>query len=281
MPYGFDGLTNRQIADDWTKDDGVAMAMARDPTSAASVLAAAPSGQRTALLKCTAERAAHEANVSILRWCFDSGLEEIPPSGLNNELVHAACFSLSPDVFSVLIDHGLDLNGHHSEFIGDALSYAASCGSIELMRFLLENGTDPNKAWGCYEYDAAVWAVVEPKRSPEILQLMLQYGWTQENSTAHIAAAEIGDLDILELLVEAGADLECSEPWQDTPDSEGFRERGTALYRAALRGKEACASYLVRKGANPGYEDKLGRSCLWAAKEGGNEKIIRLLEQSN
>lgn len=45
---------------------------------------------------------------------------------------------------------------------------------------------------------------------------MLQHGQMQKESSAHIVAADLGNLEVLKLLVEAdpGIDLEHAEPWQ-------------------------------------------------------------------
>ncbi|KAI0468346.1 ankyrin repeat-containing domain protein [Xylaria cf. heliscus] len=256
--------------------------MAGDLGTIQNLYTIANSDQKAALLTLIAERAARNTKTEILEWCFRSGLE-IPRSSLNNELYDQACFSLSPAIFAVLLAHGLDLNGYHSEHVGDALSLSAYYGNIELARFLLEKGADPNQAWGYQEHEAGVWAIVGPSPSAEILRLMLQYGWTQKESTAHIAAAEVGNLEALKLLVEAdhGADLEHSEPWWGVPTENEEDRCGTALYRAALKGKEESVAYLLEKGANPGFEDKMGRSCFWAAREGGNERVMQLLEQND
>ncbi|KAI1119093.1 ankyrin repeat-containing protein [Nemania sp. NC0429] len=240
------------------------------------------SEQQGSLLTSIAECAARDSKTDILDWSFRSGFE-ISRTSLNNELYEQACYSRSPAVFAVLLAHGIDINGYHSEYIGDALSLAAYHGDVEFARFLLEKGADPNQAWGHQEHEAGVWAIVGDNPSSEILRLMLQHGWMQKDSTAHIAAAEHSNLEVLKLLVEAdhGADLEHSEPWWSVPsETEGDRY-GTALYRAALKGREEAVAYLLEKGANPSFKDKMGRSCLWAAMEGGNKRVIQLLRESD
>ncbi|KAH9909845.1 ankyrin repeat-containing protein [Xylariomycetidae sp. FL2044] len=233
-----------------------------------------------ALLASVACRAARMQQPQILEWCFDVGLT-LPQDTLNDELYEQACLSRSPAVFAVLLKHGLDYNTHHSEFFGDGLSLAAYHGDVTLARFLLENGADPNQAWGYQEYEAGVWVIVGPNPSPEILRLMLSHGWTQKDSSAHIAAAETGDLATLKLLLEAspGPDIEASEAWWPTPSENDDDKWGTALYRAALKGKTEVVAYLLEKGADPEFRDKMGRSCAWAAKEGGSESVLRMLEE--
>ncbi|KAI1463480.1 ankyrin repeat-containing protein [Daldinia caldariorum] len=237
--------------------------------------------QQPAFLAKTAERAARRAQITILDWCFRAGLAVPQGETLNNELYDQACFSRSPAVFEVLAAHGWDLNAHHSEFVGDALSLAAYHGDTALAEFLLEHGgVDPNQAWGYQEHEAGVWAVVGPHRSPEFLRTMLSHGWKQADSTAHIAAAEHGDMEILRLLVEAGsAKLEATDPWWGNPTEIEADRWGTALYRAALKGQEDAVAYLLEKGADPSFKDEKGRSCAWAAREGGSQRIVEMLEE--
>lgn len=93
--------------------------------------------------------------------------------------------------------------------MGDALSLAAYEGNNDIARFLLENGQDPNDSWAGYDdMEPSVAALAGERPSLTILHLLLQLGWNQKGSVAHIAAAEIGNMEALKLLVEHGADLE-------------------------------------------------------------------------
>ncbi|KAI1802494.1 ankyrin repeat-containing protein [Daldinia bambusicola] len=254
---------------------------ASDLAAVQTLYAATAPEQQPAFLADTAKRAARQAQTTILDWCFRAGLAVPQGETLNHELYEQACFARSPAVFGVLTAHGWDLNVHHSEFVGDALSLAAYHGDVALAEFLLaQGGVNPNQAWGYQEYEAGVWAVVGPHRSPEFLQTMLRHGWKQIDSTAHIAAAEHGDMEILCLLVEAGgAKLESTDPWWGNPAEIEADRWGTALYRAALKGQEDAVAYLLERGADPSFKDTKGRSCAWAAREGDSQRIIDMLEE--
>lgn len=103
---------------------------------------------------------------------------------------------------------------------------------------------------------------------------MLQYGWTQKGSATHIAAAEQGDIDALELLIEAkeGPNLELADDWRGVG---GNAE--TAIFRAALEGQVNTVAYLLEQGANPFFENELGQSCLWTAEKGGNSAVVQTI----
>ncbi|ODM15874.1 hypothetical protein SI65_08715 [Aspergillus cristatus] len=233
--------------------------------------------KQSSLLTGIAERAAAKAQVDILNWVFSEGFQ-VAAEPLNNEIYHQACFAHSLAVWKVLVKNGVDLNGYHSEFVGDALSLEAYYGNIEIIRFLLENGQDPNDAWGYNDYEPGVCALIGENPSMEILHLMLQHGWRQQESATHIAAAELGNMEVLKLLVEHGADLEEAGPWWFNPAVIEGDKWGTALYRAAYKGQREPVTYLLDKGANIQFKDKKGRSILWAAKQGRNEEVIDLLE---
>ncbi|BCR91303.1 ankyrin repeat domain-containing protein [Aspergillus chevalieri] len=235
---------------------------------------------QSSLLADIAARAAAKAQVDILDWVFSEGFQA-PPDSLNDEFYHQACLAQSLAVWETLVKNGFNLNGHHSEFFGDALSLEAYCGNVGIIRFLLENGQDPNDAWGGYDdLEPGVAALVGDKPSLEILHLMLHHGWNQKRSATHIAAAELGNMEALKLLVEHGADLEEASGWWPNCGIIEADKWGTALYRAAYKGQREPVTYLLDKGANIWFKDDKRRSILWAAKQGGNEEVIELLKSA-
>lgn len=236
--------------------------------------------RQPALLEGIAERAIERSQLGIINWVFGSKGFRVAPDSLNNEVYHQACFAHSLDVWKALVRNGFDLDAHHSEFFGDALSLEAYHGNVDIVRFILENGQDPNKAWGCDDQEPALLALTSDKSSLEIIRLMLQHGWKPRQSSVLIAAAECGNLDAVRLLVEHGADLEHVEPWWFTRTGIDGNEWGTALYRAALKGQAEPVAYLLDSGASTAFKDKKGRSVLWAAKQGGNGKVVELLRGS-
>ncbi|PWY72261.1 hypothetical protein BO70DRAFT_399143 [Aspergillus heteromorphus CBS 117.55] len=195
----------------------------------------AGSEEKSSLLEQIAECAARKAQLEILDWVFSEGFQ-VPPDSLNNEFYHQVCFAQSIPVWKNLIKNGVNINGHHSEYFADALSIEAYEGNIEMIRFLLENGVDPNDGWG--------------------------HGWTQKESSAHIAAAEIGKMQALKLLVEHGANLEEARGWWSNVGIVDSDKWGTALYRAAYKRQKEAVVYLLDKGASIHFEDEKERSIM-------------------
>lgn len=238
------------------------------------------------LLMAIAARAASARQVAILEWAFTRGLQ-LPRRSINHILYHSVTGSQSPDVWRVLFEHGYDFNAHQSE-VGDALSDAVWDGNVALATFLLEEGgADPNQADGYDMNECGICAFrgEHTERAPELLRLLIRHGWTPtepphvacRGATA-VAAAELGLLDELRVLVEeGGADIEVAGSWF-TGEIDGGDPWacGTPLYRAAYRGREATVAYLLGRGADPTFKDKKGRSCLWAARHGGNDKVVQM-----
>lgn len=240
------------------------------------------------LLMGIAARAARSRQVAILEWAFTRGLQ-LPRRSVNHVLYHSASGS-SPEVWRVLFAHGYDFNAHVSE-VGDALSEAVWDGDVALATVLLEEGgADPNRVSGYDMNECGICALVgeHTGRAPELLRLLLRHGWAPtvpsprgagSSGATAIAAAELGLLEELRVLVEeGGADIEAAESWfTGEPGGGGDPWAwGTALYRAAYRGREATVAYLLDRGADPTFKDDKGRSCLWAARRGGNDKVVQM-----
>ncbi|KAJ9648768.1 hypothetical protein H2199_000681 [Coniosporium tulheliwenetii] len=231
-----------------------------------------------------AQQAAQHAQPLILEWCFQHGLT-LPASSMNNSFYHAAISCRSPAIFSILLHHGFDLNAHWSEYHGDALVVACMDGDVPFVRFLLENGQDPNAGRSCGEYEALIWAIVgdslDQATKMEIVGLMLEHGARLEGTGAAIAAAETGNLQVLEMLLERGGPelLEEKVIWWGVSGRESINSEGTPLYRAIRAGQKEAVEFLLARGADGRSTDRIGRSCLDVARAGGYDDIVKLLEE--
>jgi ankyrin repeat protein len=158
----------------------------------------------------------------------------------------------------------------------DASAAHFACGNLEMLRVLLDAGADPNDAGDDASVGVIGWVTLIPEpgavrmdvvslllergarhhifsamatgdlgvirtlveQQPEALDRRLSTGYHGE--TALQFAITRNRLDILDLLIELGADL-------DATDSKGQ----TALEFALLRGDRAAAARLVAAGAQP------------------------------
>lgn len=93
-----------------------------------------------------------------------------------------------------------------------------------------------------------------------------------EQTLLHVAA-EWGNTEVCEVLVNAGADLEAQDDWGDTP-----------LYRACLTG--ACnkdmdaAVFLVSQGASLTHENSRHITPLGVARMEGDKKDVQVLQEA-
>lgn len=140
--------------------------------------------------------------------------------------------------FEELIDRKRREYLSEKEEYTDRLYSATVDGNLEEVKALVELGVDVNP------------------RAMRISPLL--YALNREN------------LDIVEYLVEGGADL----------DYKSAMLRGkTALMTAVRQGNEELAQLFLEKGANPNVRDDVGLTALhWAAAEAGESMVELLLE---
>ena len=129
------------------------------------------------------------------------------------------------------------------------LELAARHGYARVVRFLLENGADPNAS---APRDQSGFHL--PGLKPPPPTRPIHY------------AVDGGSLEVLDLLVKAGATLEL-------PDVTGQ----TALKRAAEAEAIDVARWLLEKGADVNGSDPTGGTSIHTAARKGNPELVRLL----
>jgi uncharacterized glyoxalase superfamily protein PhnB len=190
--------------------------------------------------------------------------------------LHAAAEHGHAGAVRLLLDHGADPNARDPGDNASALHFAAGCGHFETVRALLDAGADVHGAGDLHEAEVIGWATALGSPADvrwEVLPLLLERG-----ARHHIfSAIAVGDpdlvrklveqdpraldrrmsrfehgqtplhfairrnrYDILDLLIELGADLEAE-------DQNGQ----TALAASMLRGDREAMSRLHTAGAKP------------------------------
>ena len=106
-------------------------------------------------------------------------------------------------------------------------------------------------------------------RLPEVERLLNEGASpdAEKHGTALVAAAYNGHLDVVKVLVRAGAKLEA------TNSSDGV----TALMWAAGEGKDDCVEFLLGAGADVHAANELGDTALHRAARWGQLQCARLL----
>lgn len=182
-----------------------------------------------------------------------------------------------------------------------ALHFAIGHGNIELMQFLVSKGADVDFSYanGFYPLEYAVVC-----RQKKALMYLLEQTCSLETSALHYAAA-LGEIELLELLMQAGvevnrrdqigrtalheaANCNClnvmclliqSGAELDCMDYQGW----TPLCLAVMRNHFVITEYLLRQGADPkvGAEDlfkmarALGNTAVFALLSDKKEKVVQ------
>lgn len=210
-----------------------------------------------------------------------------------------------PDLIRELIEEGADPNfiTPLSRLRATPLIIAAFNGNPLSVRVLIELGADPTISMPDTETNPLRWAVV--KSFPEVVIALVEGGLDVDekfgtNQTQLHEAASDGNLEMVEVLAELGANVdEKSSVDGDTPlilaalrghkdvlefliengADPGIKNifGGTALHFAAVFGQEAVISPLIEAGANVDEQDDVGRTPAHLAAFEGYKGIVALL----
>ncbi len=118
--------------------------------------------------------------------------------------LHYAAHEGRLDVVRVLLEHGADPNAREAGDNTTPLHWAAAHRSLEVVRALLDAGADPQGAGDLHELDAIGWATyfhpADGRRGerPEVARLLVERG-----ARHHVfSAMSLGDLDLLRTVAE-------------------------------------------------------------------------------
>jgi ankyrin repeat protein len=181
--------------------------------------------------------------------------------------------AVDPKVFSRHLHLGTDL-----------LSVACTGGKggtqyLGLLRYLMDAGFDPNKnrppfarrrspghlEWACWQ------------ACPEIVESMLAHGATIKGSYAMRTATFHGRIDVLELLVKYGGDVNEVAEEGEIGEPQGAPLHVAAVADVPAAGREAVVRWLLAHGADVTVKDSKGTT----AKEALEEKRIVLASNDN
>jgi ankyrin repeat protein len=178
-------------------------------------------------------------------------------------------------VIEKLLKAGADANAVSTE--GETtLMTASRTGNVDAVKVLLAHGADVNARESWHGETALMWAVAQ--KHPAVAKELLAKGadvnahstvnkWERQNSaeprekwlplgglTALEFAARQGCVDCVPVLLQAGADINATDPDGITP-----------LLSSIINGHYDVANVLIEKGANPNPADRTGRTPLYSA----------------
>jgi ankyrin repeat protein len=206
-----------------------------------------------------------QSNYELVRFLLDSGADVLDDRGQFTAL-EAAARGNDFDMVQLLLAAGANASLDHS------LAYAIRNGYPELINFLLKAAA--NIYYGTRGLTAALCQVIEE------LQRVKQENWdpncrarpNYDPSPNHVAEKRYNDL--MKMLVGAGAN--CNEPCLN---SDGNRERYSALQLAAARGDVQLVEYFISVGGdvNSPAAKSRGATALQAAAIHGKTSMVRWL----
>lgn len=155
-----------------------------------------------------------------------------------------SCLHGNVEAIKFLLDHGANENGKNGE--GRPLITAVEFGNIDSVEYLLKKGANLNAS-----------AIVRSSNKTEL-----------KGESALMGAIMSGDLDIIKLLVENGANFEYQNE---------ISNKDTAIIWAAGRGSRHIMEYLIQKGVKINYQNDKGQTALMRATLNGQLDNVKIL----
>ena len=225
--------------------------------------------------------AAQTGNAVVARALVQEGVSINATDNIGGTALHRAANLDNVKVVELLLKQdGIDINMPHARWNHhSALMLAAESGYVDVIHEFLplpqldieQEATDPRgqsalmRAAACGHDDAVRLLLSHPKIN---INHQDRHGYT-----SLILSAQHGDIDVVQVLLDKGADPEVTE----TPGGGD----GTALNRAIDYNNVSVVQLLVERGANVHHKDIFDRGMLHSAAVNGREEILRILLESN
>jgi ankyrin repeat protein len=164
-----------------------------------------------------------------------------------------------------------------AEFVLFLSSHAVGADRIKLVKWLLENGADPNE-----NSQAGLWTCLDigvVHASIETVELLLKHGANIQNTNSLLRACVYGRIEMINLLLDYGIDVNEIPDNELTTDRDRKRGLGTALHIAARKNQEEVVRVLLKRGADRAMVDSLDKTVLDIANMSGHKAIVELLRE--
>ena len=160
--------------------------------------------------------------------------------------------------------------------LGNPLAYAVVKDQLQITNFLLDEGADPNRRCLAHAGSGHYLRQSVKSSSLDITKTLLHHGARIQFSGAIQEAAKLGRVDVLELLLNNGADVN-----ETLPADVGFlihdkryqQASESPLHIAALHDQIYSVKWLLAHGADPNITDGQGRTPVVIALASTNERL--------
>jgi len=195
---------------------------------------------------------------------LEKGVDVMSEDEMGNTLLHLAAADKKEDfIIGLLIKSGLDMrvknimgktpwdiakdNGYDIKLFSAAIEY----GTIELIKFLLENGANVNAKNKDSFDDTPLRVAVVRRDDIEIIKVLLEHG-ADVNATSNGKSTPLivsNNGEVIKLLIEHGADVNAKY-------DEGF----TPLHFASVNGQIEIVKILIENGADVNVKNDFGQT---------------------
>ncbi|RFU76297.1 multiple ankyrin repeats single kh domain-containing [Trichoderma arundinaceum] len=221
--------------------------------------------------------AAFDGIMEMVQLLLDAGANINDPNGW---ALQTAAAEGHYEIVQELISRGADVNActHNDNFAaGTALQGACESGKADMVSLLLEKGANPNIGLGT---DSPPILAASQRGEAHILEMLVNakadvdvFGG-HDSSTPLINAAAYLPKESLQALLNAGADI-------NLPDNDG----DTALIVAAARGDVEAVTFLLDNGADIMHSSKRNMNALQTAfaatQQYDNQELAEFVNSSN
>jgi len=203
-------------------------------------------------------------------------LDFLIPQKRRNKAFREACSALDLEKVKALLEKGADINGH-DENGNTALMFQVYKGDerIEIVRFLLSNGANPNLPSNGGEQEGITpihiaCAVGANECLGALIANSASVHWTTPDGSEAIHSAAIGgNATTIKLLVKAGANINVIN-----------QKNRTALHNCLITKNIAVAKALIKAGAELEIRDDEGATVLFKSVCDENAPFVKLFLES-
>ena len=205
------------------------------------------------------------SNVTVVQLLLEHGAETEAKNDIQRTPLHVAIIYGNVTVVQLLLEHGAEMEAKDI-YQNTPLHLATAKMNMTVAQLPLEHGAKIEAT--DYSSETPLFAAVDEKQI-SIVRLLLGIGAdvnvkNTHNTVLH-SASSYDSPDLMELLLEHGAEIEAKDGDGDTP-----------LLWAAVCGKIKTVTLLLRLGADPKAAGGSGTAMDWAIRM-GHEDIVRIL----